>query len=150
MARFRFRLEASLRLAEQVLDKARRKMAEEMRKQQEIADLVERRRRRWELAVAGQREAGLHRPQELGGWQAYTVRQLGLLRASEAELAAQTARVEKARSAVVLAHQETEKFQRLKEKLLILFQRAEMKKEQAAIDEVGQVIYWHQRHDWVN
>lgn len=146
MAGFRFRLEASLRLAEQALDIARRKLAEEVLRWQECSRQAESRKSLWEKAIEGQREAGWHRPQDLGAWQVYSVKQLQLLRASEAELEQQEQRVNQARFVVVAANQELEKFKRLKEKQAKLFLLKEQKRAQAVLDEAGQVLYWQQQN----
>lgn len=146
MPKFRFRLEASLKLAERVLDESRRQLAVELRRRQEIAGMVEERQTRWETALDGHREASRQRPEELGMWQTYTVNCLQLLRQSQEDLRRQEQKTEQARSVVVEANRQAEKFRRLKQKLALLFRQAELKREQALLDEAGQILYWRRRN----
>lgn len=146
MARFRFRLDASLRLAEQKLDNARRALAEELRV---LDDCVRRRdlqSERYAEGLVGKREDALAHPERLGSWQIYCTDQLIRLRELEDKVKLQRKAVEAARQRVYLAHQECEKFRRLKEKRWLAFVQEERRKEQAALDEAGQIISWRRKN----
>ena len=141
MPRFKFRLEAALRLAERALEEERRRLAEECEAlrlkqiactQQEIA---------WRLALDGQREAGIHEPQSLGRWQEYAVLQLKRLRGFQHEVVLQEERVEQQRLQVLEVHQEREKLKKLKGKQEAAFWIKEQRREQQVLDEAGQVIF---------
>ena len=141
MAKFRFRLEVSLRLAEQVLDKNRRLLAQEVQAYQACTQEVNERSNIWEEGIKGQRQAGLTKPDYLGIWQVYNQKKLEELELSLERLTEQEKRVEGARQEVVKAHRELEKYRKLKEKQAVRFKLEEQRKEQALLDEAGQAIY---------
>ena len=145
IARFRFRLEASLRLANQVLDSAQRGFAEEARRWQACDKACKIQQGRFHEALEGQRDAGRHRPEELGVWQVYTSEQRWRLRIREAERMEQGHVLEKARHILLEAHREVEKFRRLKERQARDFLVTELQKEQKILDETGQILYWRQQ-----
>lgn len=142
MPRFRFRLEASLRLAEIALDQELRRLAQEVQKLKQLEYERNRCENTWLQAAAGQRTAGLTSPRDLGIWQKYAENCLKLLRLKEKEVQGQAQTVQKCREALAAAHREAEKFRRLKERQLKLFRLAEEKREQKILDEAGQVLYW--------
>ena len=142
MARFRFRLDASLRLAEQKLEDARRALAEELRRLDDLKQKRDHQQNLYGEVLEGQRKDALVHPEWLGYWQVYSLEQLEKLRRMEEEVKIQQKAVEQARQIVYLAHQECEKFRRLKEKRWLLFIREEEKKEQAILDEAGQIMNW--------
>jgi flagellar protein FliJ len=145
MARFRFRFEASRRLADQVLEMAQRKFAQEMQRWQTLDKACRFYGERFEKALAEQRNAGLHSPEELGYWQIFVLDQKRKLRKSEAERMEQERVLDQERQILIEAHREAEKFRRLKEKQAIAFRLKELLKEQKILDETGQVFYWRQQ-----
>lgn len=146
MAKFRFRLEASLKLAENDLDNAKKLLAEEMRKLQACEERTAEQKRIWEDALRGQQEAGINQPGEISLWQMYAQRQALKLRQYEEELSLQQKKVEQARQELLVAYQEAEKFKRLKEKQKKDFLLIEQRKEQKLLDEAGQNIFLRQQN----
>ena len=147
MARFRFRLEASLQLAEQALETAQRKFAQEVQRLEVYIKACLIQLGRYNEAEEGQRDAGRHRPEELGMWQIYTLEQRRKLRQCELERMEQEPVMEKARHILLEAHREVEKFRRLKEKQSRAFLVAELQMEQKILDETGQVLHWRQQSE---
>ncbi|HBW36433.1 flagellar export protein FliJ [Desulfosporosinus sp. BICA1-9] len=146
MPRFRFRLEASLQLAEQNLEIAQREFAHEMQLWQACVRACASQQDRYKDAQEGQRVAGKHRPAELGSWQIFALEQRKRLIDRQRELMQQEAVMESARQVLLEAHRDTEKFQRLKEKQAAAFQVEELQKEQKGLDETGQVLHWHRQN----
>lgn len=146
MARFRFRLEASLRLAEQALETAQRELAQAVQRWQACIKACSIQEERLHEAQEGQRDAGRHRPEELGSWQIFALDQQRRLRQCDAERREQEAVMEQARHDLGEAHREVEKFRRLKEKQVKAFLLAELQKEQKILDETGQILHWRQQN----
>ncbi|TGE32616.1 flagellar FliJ family protein [Desulfosporosinus sp. Sb-LF] len=145
MARFQFRLEASLRLAEQALEKAQREFAQEVQRWQACVHACMVQQERFDEAQEGQRDAGRHRPEELGVWQVFTLEQRKRLTQYEEQRIEQESVVDNARGILLEVHREVEKFQRLKDKQAKAFQWAELQREQKILDETGQVLHWRQQ-----
>ena len=145
MARFLFRLEASLQIAEQALETAQREFAQEVQRWQASVRACEVQQKRYEDAQEGQRDAGRHRPEELGIWQIFAVEHQRRLQRCELERMDQEPVMENARHVLLEAHREVEKFGRLKEKQARAFGLAELQKEQKVLDETGQVLHWRQQ-----
>lgn len=145
MAKFHFRLEASLRLAEQALEKAQREFAQEAQLWKTLVEACEIQQEHFNDAQEGQRDAGRHRPEELGIWQLFALEQQRRLRQCNAELRKQELIMEKARHILLEAHREVEKLERLKEKQTKAFQLVESQKEQKILDETGQILHWRQQ-----
>lgn len=146
MARFRFRLEASLQLAEQALEAAQREFAQELQRLEVCNKACALQQERFDQAEEGQRDAGRLRPEELGIWQIYVSEQKRRLRQCESEQLKQETVLEQSRHLLLEMHREVEKFQRLKEKQTKAFLAAEMQKEQKILDETGQVLHWRQQN----
>jgi len=146
MARFRFRLDASLRLAEQALEVAQRELALAMQRWQVCVKACAIQQQRFNEAQEGQRDAGRHRPEELGMWQIFALEQKRRLDQRELERKEQESVMENVRRLLLEAHREVEKFHRLKEKQAKAFLVAELQKEQKILDETGQVLHWRQRN----
>ncbi len=142
MGRFRFRLDASLQLAQQVLESAQLEYALELQRWQVCVQACEAQQGRYNEAQEGQRDAGRHRPEELGLCQVFALQQRRLLRQCEANQKKQDLVMEDARRCLLEAHREVEKYERLKEKQATAFQVAELQKEQKVLDETGQVLHW--------
>lgn len=142
MARFRFRLEASLQLAQQLLESKQKEYAGEMQHWQACVKACAAQRQCYLEALSAQREAGRYRPEELGLCQVYALRQNRRLEQWEAKKREQEIRVAKAREALLEAHRDAEKYERLKEKQIAAFQKQELAKEQKVLDETGQVLHW--------
>ncbi|MBP1759649.1 MAG: Flagellar FliJ protein [Firmicutes bacterium] len=142
MARFRFRLEASLQLAQQVLESAQREYALELQRWQACVQAFEVQKVRYDEAQEGQRDAGRHRPEELGLCQVFALEQRQRLRQCETKQKEQELIKENARRCLLEAHREVEKYERLKEKQATAFRVAELQKEQKVLDETGQVLHW--------
>lgn len=145
MARFLFRLEASLRLAEQALETAQLKFAQEVQRWKALVGACESQQVRFKDAQEGQRDAARHRPEELGICQVFAAEQQRRLNQYNEELKKQELSMEKARRVLLEAHREVEKLGRLKEKQTKAFQLAELQKEQKILDETGQVLHWRQK-----
>lgn len=145
MARFRFRLEASLHLAEQALETAQREFAQEVQFWKTLFEAYELQKELLNDAQAGHRDAARHRPIELGIWQLFASEQQRRLQKCSAELRKQELIMENVRQILLEAHREVEKFERLKEKQTKAFQLAELQKEQKILDETGQVLHWRQQ-----
>ena len=147
MSGFSFRLKTSLRLAEQKLDETKIQLA------REVANMSERTVARneqnvcWNKALEGQRQIGLSCPEDLGIWQIFSARQLGLLRQREQELVLQEELVDKSRAELMEAKRECEKLVKLREKHAKAFQLELDHQEQVVLDEVGQVQYFKQIHN---
>lgn len=142
MARFRFRLDASLHIAQQVFESAQQEYALELRRWQDCVQVLENQQLCYDRALEGQRHAGRHRPEDLGLCQLYALEQLRRLRWCEAKHREQEIILENARSILLEAHREVEKYERLKEKQETAFREAELQKEQKILDETGQVLHW--------
>ncbi|AET70287.1 flagellar biosynthesis chaperone [Desulfosporosinus orientis DSM 765] len=142
MARFRFRMDASLQLAQQVLESAQQEYAAEYRLWERCVRACEAQHICYCEAQEEQRNAGLYRPEELGICQIFSVEQRRRLEQLETRRKEQELVMEKARKHLLEAHREVEKFQRLKDKQALAFQRAELQKEQKILDETGQVLHW--------
>ncbi|MDR3587761.1 MAG: flagellar export protein FliJ [Desulfosporosinus sp.] len=145
MARFLFRLEASLRLAEQALETVQRKFAQEVQRWQTSVQACVLQEVHLQEAQEGQRDAGRLRPEALGSWQIFALDQHGRLLQCEAERRAQEVIMEQTRQDLGDAHREVEKFRRLKEKQVKAFRVAELQKEQKIMDETGQILHWRQK-----
>lgn len=145
MARFRFRLEASLRLAVKALETAQREFALEVQRWTTLVKAYEIQNEHFNAAQEGQRDAGRHRPEELGIWQLFASEQQRRLYQCNEQLSQQVLILENARHILLEAHREVEKLERLKEKLTKAFQLAELQKEQKILDETGQVLHWRQQ-----
>ena len=145
MARFRFRLEASLRVAEQALETAQRAFAHEVQLWKSCVEACRLQQEHFKEAHAGQRDAGRHRVQELGSWHLFAIEQQHQLQQCNLELRTQEPIMEQARHILLEAHREVEKFERLKEKQSKAYQVAELLKEQNILDETGQVLHWRQQ-----
>jgi len=145
MARFHFRLEASLRIAGQALETAQREFAQEVRLWETLVKASELQRVRFDSAQEGQRDAGRHRPIELGQWQVFAAEQQRRVHQCNADQRTQELIMDKARRSLLEAHREVEKLERLKEKQTKAFQFAELQKEQKVLDETGQVLHWRQQ-----
>lgn len=145
MARFHFRLEASLRLMEQALETAQLEFAQEVQRWKTLVEACELQEKQFYDAQEGQRDAGRHRPEELGTWQLFAAEQQRRLHQCNAELRKQELSLENARHNLLEAHREVEKLVRLKEKQTKAFQLLELQKEQKILDETGQVLHWRQK-----
>jgi hypothetical protein len=137
-------LETNLKLAEQALETAQLKFAQEEKRWQECVQASTLQREHFLEAEEGQRDAARHRPEELGIWQVFVWEQRQRLRQCEAEQREQELIREEARRLLLETHREVEKFQRLKEKQTKAFEWAELQKEQKVLDETGQILYWRQ------
>lgn len=145
MARFLFRLEASLRLAEQVLETEQRKFALEVQRWQVCIQACSIQEERLNEAHEGHREAGRHRPEELERWQIFALDQQRQLSRCDEERREQELVKDQARHDLGEAHREVEKFRRLKEKQVKAFLLTELQKEQKISDETGQILHWRQK-----
>ena len=141
MARFKFRLEAALRLAERALEEQQRRLAIELEKHYTLQVRCRNQEQTWQLALVGQKEAGKSSPQDLGLWQNFARRQFELLRRAERETYQQEQVVLEQRKSLLEAHRDVEKLKKLKEKQKNLFNLIEQRREQVILDEAGQVIF---------
>jgi flagellar protein FliJ len=141
MPRFKFRLEAALKLAERNLEEEQRRLAVELEKLYTLQTLCSKQETTWHHALEGQKEAGKNSPKDLGIWQAYAHQQLELLRKRQREVHQQELIVDDQRQRLLEAHKETEKLNKLKEKQKAQFELAEQRREQVLLDEAGQVIF---------
>ena len=141
MARFRFRLEAALGLAQRSLEEQQRLLAQELQKLTSLQMACQDQEQVWQFALQGQEEACRTSPQDLGHWQIYSQKQLELLRQREKEVAQQEKVVTLQRQRLLEAHKDAEKLKKLKEKKRVLFNLKEQRREQAVLDEAGQIIF---------
>lgn len=141
MAKFRFRLEAALRLAERSLEEQQKLLAQELQKLSILQKAYQDQEQAWQFALEGQKEACNNSPQDLPLWQMFSQKQLNLLRQIEKEVAQQETVVTLQRQKLLKAHQEAEKLKKLKEKQKVLFNLKEQRREQAVLDEAGQIIF---------
>lgn len=138
MARFKFRLEAPLRIAQKTLEEEQRILAQEEQKLLQVKDEYFRQQREWEKALEGQREASLKSPQDLGLWLQFSQRQLELLKLKEEEVAQQEEVTALQRQKLIEAHQNKEKLEKLRARQEAEFNLMEQRREQAVLDEAGQ------------
>lgn len=150
MARFRFRLDASLQLAQQGLELAQRDYAIEYQRWQACIQAYAVQQARYDEAQEAQRNAGRYRPEDLGLCQVFALEQRRRLHQCEANVNEQEPVVEKARRCLLEAHREVEKYERLKEKQATAYQVSELQREQKVLDETGQVLHWLQKNLIVN
>jgi flagellar protein FliJ len=141
MPRFKFRLEAALRLAERALEDQQRRLAIELEKLHTLQARCRERETNYQLSLEGQQNAGKNAPQDLARWQTFACKQLELLRSAERETSQQEKVVALERQHLIEAHQEKEKLQKLKEKQKAQFDLTEQRREQVILDEAGQVIF---------
>lgn len=135
---FKYRLETSLRLANQELDIAQSLLAKEVRI---LSKFKEERDIQIEVlgqAIEGQMKACLGEPRQLSVWQRYREEQTKKLAQSEQEVLLQEKVVTDFRERLVQCRINFEKFKRLRQKKLKLYNIDELKKEQAVIDEIPQ------------
>ncbi|NLI94175.1 MAG: flagellar export protein FliJ [Peptococcaceae bacterium] len=135
---FKFRLETSLRLANQEMDIAQGQLAQELRVLRTFSE-----QRDYQLSIflhslEGQKKACLMEPQNLSLWLKFSLEQKEKLSNCEKRLQEQEKIVAKYRENLVECRIKVEKFKRLKEKQLKLYEIEELKKEQGIIDEVAQ------------
>ncbi len=138
MARFKFRLETPLRLAQKTLEEEQRLLAQEEKKLLQLQEEYVWQHKEWELALQGQREASINSPQDLGLWQLFSHKQLELLRLKEVEVAQQEEVTTLQRQKLMEAHQNKEKLKKLRARREAEFNLMEQRREQAVIDEAGQ------------
>lgn len=141
MAKFRFRLEAALRLAERSLEEQQRLLAQEIQKHFSLQKACQDQENVWQFALQGQEEACRTSPQDLGLWQSFTQKQIELLRYIAEEVSQQEKVVTQQRQRLLEAHQDTEKLKKLKEKQRAVFNLKEQRREQAVLDEAGQIMF---------
>ncbi|SHN81019.1 flagellar FliJ family protein [Desulfitobacterium chlororespirans] len=141
MAKFRFRLEAALRLAERSLEEQQRLLAQEIQKHLSLQKVCQDQENVWQFALQGQEEACRTSPQDLGLWQSFTQKQIELLRYIAEEVSQQEKVVTQQRQRLLEAHQDTEKLKKLKEKQRAVFNLKEQRREQAVLDEAGQIMF---------
>lgn len=141
MAKFRFRLEAALRLAERSLEEQQRLLAQEIQKHLSLQKACQDQENMWRFALQGQEEACRTSPQDLGLWQSFTQKQIELLRYIAEEVSQQEKVVTQQRQRLLEAHQDTEKLKKLKEKQRAVFNLKEQRREQAVLDEAGQIMF---------
>ncbi|MCG1026415.1 flagellar FliJ family protein [Dehalobacter sp.] len=145
---FKFRLEASLRLAEQEMDIEQGLLAQELRTLREATEQKDLQAQLLNAALEKQKIACLEEPQMLSLWQRYCYDQRNILLKREKEVEEQNIRVEKQREKLLECRIKTEKYKRLKEKKIRLFHIAELKKEQTEIDEIAQNLRgWKTQED---
>ena len=135
---FKFRLETSLRLASQEMDIVQGQLAQEMRILQKLLEQRDSQKRLFIRALEGQKTACLQEPQNLMLWQKYGVEQKEKLLQAEQKVAEQEKIVAEYREKLIECRIKVEKFKRLKEKKMRLYEIEELRKEQTVIDEIAQ------------
>jgi flagellar FliJ protein len=135
---FKFRLQASLKIAEQKMDEAQGVFGREMRVLQDIQKELERELDVLEQGLKGQAEDALRNPRKLNDWKLYIVAQKEKLKLIEQRLEFQESVVEECREHLKDCRVMVEKFKRLKEKRWKEFLAEELRKEQIMLDEIGQ------------
>ncbi|MDR2735981.1 MAG: flagellar export protein FliJ [Gracilibacteraceae bacterium] len=137
---FKFRLEASLRFAEQKMESAQGVLSQELRVLHSVQKEYNKEVKVLEKAFDRQAEEALRNPRNLNAWKLFIETQKEKIRLIAERLAFQEAVVAECREAVKACRIEVEKYKRLKEKKWKEFIVAEQKKEQALLDEIGQKI----------
>jgi flagellar FliJ protein len=135
---FKFRLEASLKLARQKMDTAQGVLSREMRTLLEIQREWDRETEVLEQALRGQAADALRAPRNLNGWKLHIVAQKEKMRLIAERLSFQESVVEECREALRECRILVEKFKRLKEKKWKEYVAEEQRKDQAHLDEIGQ------------
>ncbi len=146
MAKFQFRLEASLRLAKKGLEDEQRLFAENLRMVTQAKEAFELQLNCWNLAIAGQREASVTRPEQIGLWQKFSQKQLELLRNCDNDLKYAEKLLEEQRNKLIKANQEYEKFLRLKKKQGNQYRLEELRENQKVLDETAQALYFRKEN----
>jgi len=137
---FKFRLEASLKLAQQKMDRALGVLSQEMRTLLEIQKERDRETEVLERALQGQAEDAMQNPRNLNGWKLHIVAQKEKIRLINERIRFQESVVEECRESLRECRILVEKFKRLKEKKWKEFLADEQRKEQAQLDEIGQRV----------
>ncbi|MCL1917701.1 MAG: flagellar FliJ family protein [Peptococcaceae bacterium] len=137
---FKFRLEASLKLARQKMDTAQGVLSWEMRVLLEIQRELDREIEVLEQALQGQAEDALRNPHNLNSWKLHIVAQKEKIHLITERLRFQESVVEECREALRECRILVEKFKRLKEKKWKEYVADEHRKEQAQLDEIGQRV----------
>ena len=135
---FKFRLEASLGIAQQRMDAAQVVLSQEMRVLQEIQRELDIEKDALKRALEGQGKDALQNPRRLSGWNLHIDAQKDKLNSIAERLSFQGSVVEECREALKECRVMVEKFKRLKEKKWKEFVTEDLKKEQASLDEIGQ------------
>ncbi|KUO65611.1 MAG: hypothetical protein APF84_14925 [Gracilibacter sp. BRH_c7a] len=135
---FKYRLETSLRLADQELDIAQSLLAVEMRTLSKLQEEKHIQAENFAQAIEGQKQACLGEPLHVRLWQRYGEEQKNKLAQIEQEVLFQETVVKESRAKLIQCRINLEKFKKLKQKKLKLYNIEELKKEQAVIDEIPQ------------
>lgn len=135
---FKYRLETSLRLADQEQEIAQGLLAREMRTLNQIRQNRDNQADIYIKAVEGQKMACLNEPGSINLWQRYLTDQKNKLEQFEKEVTDQELITAEFRKKLIDCRINLEKFKRLKQKKWKLYYIDELKKEQAVIDEIPQ------------
>ncbi len=135
---FKYRLDTSLRLANQEMNIVQGQLAEELRILQKLVDQRDHQVRILSLAYEGQTRACLAEPMHLSSWQKYSVEQKEKLSEYQLEVEEQEKIIASYREKLMECRIKVEKFKRLKEKKLRLYYIEELRKDQVIIDEIAQ------------
>lgn len=135
---FKYRLETSLRLAEQELDVAQSLLAKEMRILYKIKQERDDQAEIFTKAIEGQKLACIKQPQYLSLWQRYLEEQKNKLRKIEQDVILQEKKTIESREMLIRCRIAREKYKRLKENKWKIYQIEELRKEQVVIDEIPQ------------
>ena len=135
---FKYRLETSLRLADQELEIAQSLLSKEMRVLNEIRKERDNQAEIYTKAIEGQKLALLAEPESISLWQRYLKDQRTKLEECEKGVANQEQVTAEYRQKLIECQINHEKFKRLKQKKWKLYYIDELRKEQAVIDEIPQ------------
>lgn len=135
---FKYRLEPSLRLAKQEMDLEQGLLAKELRILQEFGKQRDGQAYLLAEAMEGQKKSALEEPANLGVWQKYVLEQKRLLQRLEEELNKQENIVVLYREKLIQCRIKVEKYKKLKQKKIKIYNTQELKKEQAILDEIAQ------------
>ncbi|MCL1790413.1 MAG: flagellar export protein FliJ [Peptococcaceae bacterium] len=135
---FKFRLEASLRFAEQRMESAQGVLSQELRVLRSVQKEYDKETAVLENALISQRDEATREPRNLNTWKLFIDALKEKLRVIAERVSFQEAVVAECREAVKVCRIEVEKYKRLKEKKWKEFLAEEQKKEQAILDEIGQ------------
>lgn len=135
---FEFRLEVSLRLAEQELDKAQELLAQELRKLWQIQEVYHEEQKISLSVLQEQEKACRYEPQALGGWHVFSNNQKQKMEEILVEIQKQEEVISRLREGLKMCKIKTEKFKKLRSRQWQEYCIEQLRKEQLFIDEVAQ------------
>lgn len=135
---FKFRLEVSLRLAKQELDRAHELLAQELCKLQQVEEVYQAQQKISLAAFQAQEKACRHEPQAIGGWYVFSNNQKQKLQEILLVIQKQEEIVLRQREELKCCKIKTEKFKKLRAKQWQKYCAEQLRQDQIIIDEIAQ------------